>query len=235
MNIFYVSIQRYQQTPTTKTKKRPTWAPEFPNLGHAFQAIVQLPELSMVDRMLMDPINRRLLSLQGNTPEVETSSAPENNHRNRKRSFFFSSFFPIFSGEKMSFIHKINMFHCFQLNNDCWKSDHFRDLRNRKTSLKSFSTVKSGPFHLPPYLQHFFKKNDTHHRPPRLDVLNQVAGRWSCHPPRSRFHCRPSQQSPSLAQSSGYLGWMIRRDWWKPMESWNAENACFFVLYGNKS
>lgn len=127
-------------------KKKTTWAPEFPNLGHAFQAIVQLPELSMVDRMLMDPINRRLLSLQGNTPEVETSSAPENNYRNRK---------PIFSGEKMSFIHKINMFHCFQLNNDCWKSDHFRDLRNKKTSLKSFSTVKSGPFHLPPYLQHF--------------------------------------------------------------------------------
>ena len=87
MNIFYVSIQRYQQTPTTKTKKRPTWAPEFPNLGHAFQAIVQLPELSMVDRMLMDPINRRLLSLQGNTPEVETSSAPENNHRNRTNFF----------------------------------------------------------------------------------------------------------------------------------------------------
>ena len=161
----------------------------------------------------LNGVNSRLLSLQVNTPEVENSSAQKSD-RNSERVGLFFHFFPIFFESDEFFIHKINMLHCFQLNvhDGSWKSDHFLEiygLQFKKTFFSQYLVWKNlVPSTIPAA---FLKKIDTHHRPPRLDVLNQVAGRWSCHPPRSRFHCRPSQRSPSLAQSSGYLGWMIRQ------------------------
>lgn len=155
---FHPTVSTNPNKQKTK-KKRPTWAPEFPNLGHAFQAIVQLPELSMVDILLMEVCKL--------TPGKDGGR-------------FFFHVFPIFSGEKMSFMHKIHMLHCFQLNvhDGSWKSDHFFEiygLQFKKTFFNRYLVWKNlVPSTIPAA---FLKKIDTHHRPPRLDVLNQVAGR----------------------------------------------------------
>lgn len=228
MNIFYVSIQRYQKNPTTKKNDRlgPQSSQPRPRVSGHCPTSWALNGGHTVDG-----------SLQVNTPEVENSSPQKSDEKTGKGRFVFFIFSLFFSGA-MSFLSTKST--CFTAFNWMFMMEVGRVITFSRSTVynstrKFFNQYLVWKNLVPSTIPAaFLKKNDTHHRPPRL-WLNQVAGRWSCHPPRSRFHCRPSQRSPSLAQSSGYLGWMIRRDWWKPMESWNAENACFFVLYGNKS
>ena len=125
-----------------KKKKRQTWAPEFPNLGHAFQAIVQLPELSMV------AVN----NLQVNTPEVLHSSAQKRTTETVKGSVFLKIFPNFFRGKDE--FHPQNQ-HASLVSTECswWKLEEwslFRDLRSTIQQKKNQSVLgmeKYGPFH----------------------------------------------------------------------------------------
>ena len=73
---------------TQQQKKTTDLGPRVPNLGHAFQAIVQLPELSMVDILLMEVCKL--------TPRKLKTARPRKVTKKQERGVLFFSFFPRF-------------------------------------------------------------------------------------------------------------------------------------------
>lgn len=197
MNIFYVSIQRYQKNPTTKKNDRlgPQSSQPRPRVSGHCPTSWALNGGHTVDG-----------SLQVNTPEVENSSPQKSDEKTGKGRFVFFIFSAFFSGA-MSFLSTKST--CFTAFNWMFMMEVGRVITFSRSTVynstrKFFNQYLVWKNLVPSTIPAaFLKKNDTHHRPPRL-----WPGGWTVILPSSKV-----QVSLQTFSTKSIFGSIIRIPW----------------------